>query len=180
MKKMIKFLLSLAVLISSSQFLLVESYADEVCVHGNSGLFQDPLGYMHRFGWGLDFYIEDAGWIQYAIPIDPNNSYQTIRIHTYLPDESKDLVCALIGRVDIWDGNRKITGYKPHISGIDSRDNDIMLPGINEFYIHLPSKTKFKYGLGVSILPVVEDFQLEIEKNHCLKQRMKILSVCVE
>lgn len=159
-------------------------YADRVCVHGHSGVFEDPdrNNETNKRGWGLDFdpvpWTTDPGkeereTVHYSIPVDADTkTYQSIRIR-YRREG-----CSLLDKVDIYSGERTVRIFELGRDLLKAEAESTEYLELN-----LDQPTQFWNGIGVSLwISGWTNWTDAPNKYDCsfphTENRMRIYSVC--
>lgn len=120
----------------------------EMCVHGKSGLPQDPDVDAGPFGWGLEYDVEGMGtWIQYSIPtVEGEMTIDGI----FISFTSADPMYLWIKAIHIYNGKSVIHKWDDQIYGLSLSSNKTKT---QDLFLPLPNPVKVDKGIGISILP---------------------------
>ena len=143
--------------------------AQRVCVHGHSGVFQDPARRLEqtRYGWGLVFTAKAEGdWIHYSIPVDATHQYEMIRVRYYRE------FCPYIADIHIRDGETKIASFKAGKGFFNNPEPEYL-----ELFFDTPRRFWNSIGVSMNIV-TTESIPGTRSTRMCSGGRVKIYSVC--
>jgi hypothetical protein len=134
------------------------------CVHGHSGVLQDPsdVAIATWAGHGLEYWDNSGAqtWIHYSVPVDADqDQYSRIRIRYSLSN------CGDIDEVRIYNGERIVDTFENVYWQTDTG-------GIRYLYLDLHSPIRFWNGIGVTIHPA------GTWDAGCSNSKLTIYSVC--
>jgi len=119
-----------------------------VCVHGNTGQFQDKGVDGSHYGWGVDYNVSGKGsWIHYSIPTSESDMViEGVQIKFTISNPKYGWISA----IHVFDGNTVLQKfdnqrYGSSLSSEKRRTRDLLLP--------LSKPVRVSKGVGISILP---------------------------
>lgn len=138
-----------------------------VCVHGHSGVLENPYpeslyGWSIPRGYGLEYWVSvTPSWVHYSIPTNADaKTYSKIRIR-YSRQE-----CAEIEKITVYSAERKVRFFEANVDYYN-----IAAHNINYLHLDFDQPERFWNGIGVSIDPIYW-------WDQCYDNKITIHSVC--